>query len=173
MLEDALAVAEAAVCGVECEHGTRLDAVHFDPLDRVSGLAAVGPDVLHGGRAGLSGDQREVLDAPQPALDRPLDQVVPFDARFGPYADPLSVVRDDSDAAGDRGQQHPVVVAGEEDVVAAAQDGPAFGYAAGEELPQVGRGLEFDEPLGPLCDAEAVAVAQVDMMKFSDHDVQS
>ncbi len=173
VFEDALAVSESAVRGVERQHCARLDAVHLDPADRVLRLAAVGPDVLHRRRARLAGDQREVLDAPQSASDGPFHQIVPLDARIGPHADLVAVVAQEGDPPGDGRQEHAVVVPGEEDVVASGQDRPFFRNPRGEERAQVFGRFEFDEARGLLIDAEAVARAQADLVKFSDHGVQS
>ena len=73
----------------------------------------------------------------------------------------------------DGGQQKPVVVPCEKYVVAAAQDAPAVGDPAAENRVQILLGLEFGEPGGVLLDAETVAPAQADLVKFSDNEVKS
>ena len=150
VLEDAFAVAESAVRGVERQQVARFDAVHLDPADRVLRFAAVGPDVLHRGGPRLAGDQREVFDAPQTAFDGPFHQVVPFDARL--------------DA---------VVIFGEKDVVAPGEHRPPPGNPRGEKRAQILGRFEFYEACGPLVDAETVAPAQADLVKFSNHGMQS
>lgn len=64
VLEDAFAVTETAVRGVERHAFAVFHAEHVYPLDRVLRLAAVGADVLHGRRPGLAGDQRGGFRAP-------------------------------------------------------------------------------------------------------------
>ena len=173
VLEDALAVAEGAVRGIEREPVARPDAEHLHAADRIAGLAAVGADVLHGSGARLAGNEREILDAPQTAFDGPGDQIVPLDPRLDAQAHLVALVGQQLDAAGHGREQHAVVVLCEEDVVAAGEDRPAVGHPCGEDRTQVVGRFKLDEPPGVLRDAETVAVAQVDVVKFSDHDVQS
>ena len=141
------------------------------PLDHVFGFAAVGADVLHWAAPALPGMQRKVFDAPQAAFHGPFHEVVPLDARIGPHADRVALFAEGRDLPGDGRKQQSVVVAREEDVVAAAQHRPAFGHAAAEDRSQVLFGLEFGETRRLLSDAEAVASAQVDLVEFSDHAV--
>ena len=171
VLEDAFAVAEAAVSGVDDHCRAVVGAEHVHPLDHVFGFAAVGADVLHRGRARLAGYERKVFDAPQAAFHGPFHEVVPLDARIGPHADRVALFAEGRDLPGDGRKQQSVVVAREEDVVAAAQHRPAFGHAAAEDRSQVLFGLEFGETRRLLSDAEAVASAQVDLVEFSDHAV--
>ena len=119
----------------------------------------------------LAGYERKVFDAPQAAFHGPFHEVVPLDARIGPHADRVALFAEGRDLPGDGRKQQSVVVAREEDVVAAAQHRPAFGHAAAEDRAQVLFGLEFGETRRLLSDAEAVASAQVDLVEFSDHAV--
>ena len=173
MLEDAFAVTETAVRGVERHAFAVFHAEHLDPLDRILRLAAVGANVLNGRRPGLARDQREVFDPPQSALYGPLHQVVPFDPGVGAHVYRAPLFAEQGDPLRDGGQQQPVVVLCEKYVVAAAQDAPAVGDSAAENRVQILLGLEFGEPGGVLLDAETVASAQAGLVKFSDHDVQS
>ena len=173
VLEDAFAVAESAVRGVERQQVARFDAVHLDPADRVLRFAAVGPDVLHRGGPRLAGDQREVFDAPQTAFDGPFHQVVPFDARLDAQANFVAVVAQKGDLPGHGGQQHAVVIFGEKDVVAPGEHRPPPGNPRGEKRAQILGRFEFYEACGPLVDAETVAPAQADLVKFSNHGMQS
>ena len=173
MLEEALAVAEAAVRGIHHQHVARLDAEHLDALERILHLAAVGPDVLHRRGPRLAGNEREVLQAPEPPLDAPGHQRVPLDARLDAQPDRAALLAERRDALAHRAEEHPLVVTREEYVVAAAEDVPLTRRAGGEEFAQLVRRLEFNQTGSRLRDVETVAVAQVDMLKFSNHDVQS
>jgi hypothetical protein len=91
VLEERVAVAEAAVRRGQPADGPGLPVVGVHPADRVGDLLPVRPDVLHRGRAGAAGDAGQALQ-PGPALgDGAGDQLVPRLAGFG-----------DQDAVGDR-----------------------------------------------------------------------
>ena len=126
-----------------------------------------------GGGAGLAGDEREVFDSPESSFDGPFDQIVPFDAGLGAHADRLAALFEDRDLPGDGRQEQTIVILREEDVVASGEDHPARGDAAGKDFAQVVGRFELDQMRRPLFDAETVAVAQADLVKFSDHDAQS
>ena len=173
VFEDAFAVSESAVCGVEREHRRGFDAEHLHAADRIGGFGPVGSDILHGGGAGLPGDEREVFQPPEAAFDGPLHEVVPLDPGFGPHAECRAALFEGRDLSRNGREEQTVVVLRKEDVVASGEDHPARGDSCGEYFAQVIGVFELDEALRPLLYAETVAVAQADLVKFSDHDAQS
>lgn len=110
---------------------------------------------------------------PHSALDGPFHQVVPLDACVDAQSDFVAVVAHKGDLPGRGGQQHAVVILGEEDVVASGEHRPPSGNPRGEKRAQILGGFEFYEVRGPLVDAETVAPAQADLVKFSNHGMQS
>ena len=123
VLEDAVPVAERARGPV---HGTRLAAGQRHRLqvdEYVGQLRSVGADVLDRRRAHRSRDQAEVLDAAPAARHRVTHQPVPVMTGGGRHDHRLRGLLH-RDAAGARHDHDPGVVAGEQDIAAAAEHHP-------------------------------------------------
>ena len=95
------------------------------------------------------------------------------DPRLDAQANFVAVVAQKGDLPGHGGQQHAVVIFGEKDVVAPGEHRPPPGNPRGEKRAQILGRFEFYEACGPLVDAETVAPAQADLVKFSNHGMQS
>ena len=173
VLEDAFAISECAMSTVERQCRAALDAIHLDTLDDVARLAPISTDILHGSSACLARNGRKILDTPQTALDGPCDQIIPLDAGIDAHGDRNTVVVQHGNTLRHGGQQQAVIVLGKEDIVPAAEHHPPFGDTCSENSLQIGDGLEFDQPSGPLPDMETIARLQIGSLKFSYHIVQS
>ena len=131
-MKDAVAVAEAASVAVVAE---RFAAAQVDGAKRIDAFADLDPvsaDVLHRCGADRTGNQRQVLESRPALVQRPGDEFVPVLAGAGANVPGVFILSDQL-AATDRHVQHQaVVVAGEQQITAAAENEAARWQLAGE-----------------------------------------
>lgn len=169
VLEDAVAVCETALLAVECQVLAALCVVQVYAMDYAGGLGAVGPDVLHGRCAHRARYEREVLGAPQPALDTPCHHAVPVGGRVGAYRNRVGILADDLDCVGRGLYERALEAAGEEYVVSSAQHIPHVGRAAAEDGVEILRTVELDDAPRRLLDVETVEPQQWGFGCFAYH----
>src|SRR5690606_29683605 len=128
LLEQAIAVAEAAVVTLEPTYLPGGAVKGVQTVEQITELYAIGTDVLHGRRAQGAGDQRQVLQAVEPLVQAPANQLVPALSRLAFDNGTALPPAQHAPAAAAHADHQPPHRAGDNHIAAAAQQGhrPAF-----------------------------------------------
>ncbi len=170
MFEYAVAIGETTLLGREDSVFAPLGIEQMHAGYDILGLGAVCAYVLHGGRAHGARDERQILRAPQPALHAPRHEVVPLHGGSRLDRHRLVILREDVYAANVGFEQRAVEITREQYVIAAAEN-VKFSESAlgGENMVEILRGVEHDEPPRLLVGVETVKPAQRMFLKFPYH----
>ena len=157
-LEQAVAIAEGTVRQREIAQLAALAVQRGQAGKHILDLHPVGTDVLHRRGAHGAGDQAEVLQAAQALLQRPEHEGMPGLTRLGLDQNGLAVIAQHPPAQQRHAQHQGVLVAGQQQVAAAADRAqrPAVARSQRQRLAHLGFVTRLGEMRGARRHTEAV-----------------